>query len=52
MGVLCFDFDFDLSSRLELHFLSVIIDQLIGHSNFLVQVICSLDRDLGFLRFS
>ena len=52
MGVLCFDFDFHFGSRFELHFFPVIIDQLIGHSNFLVQVICSFDGDLGFLRFS
>ena len=47
-----FDFDVDFSSRLELHFLSVIIDQLIGDSNFPIQVVRALYGDLRFLRFS
>ena len=52
LGGLGFNFHVYFSSGLELHFLPIVIHKLVGNPNFLVQVVCSLDGDLGFLRFS
>lgn len=51
LGWLGFDFYVHFGSWLQLHFFAVAIDQFIGNSNLLVQVVCPLYRDLGFLGF-
>ena len=40
----------DFGSRLQLDFLSVVVDQSIGNSNLFVQVIRTLDRNLRLFR--
>lgn len=47
-----FDFDFDLGSHFELHFLSIRVGQVVGNADLAIEVIRSFDGDLSLFRFS
>ncbi len=47
-----FDLDFDLGSFLKLYLFSVRIGETIWNTDLSIEVICPLDGDLSFLRFT
>ena len=52
LGGFGFDGDIDFGALLELHVLPAIVHQPIGNSDFLVQVIGALNRNLSLLGLS
>jgi len=47
-----FDFDFDLSSHFKLYFFPIRVGQTVRNTDLSIEVICSLDGDLSFFRFT
>ena len=47
-----FDFDFDLGSLFELYFFPIRVGETVRNTDLSIEVICSLDSDLSFFRFT